>query len=40
MVQAAKNGRLCSWAELIDLEGVETLLEETLDEEEERRTCC
>jgi ferritin-like metal-binding protein YciE len=27
------HGALCSWAELIDLEGVETLLEETLDEE-------
>ena len=33
--EIARYGALCSWAELIDLEGVEALLEETLDEEKE-----
>jgi ferritin-like metal-binding protein YciE len=33
--EIARYGALCSWAELIDLEGVETLLEETLEEEKE-----
>jgi ferritin-like metal-binding protein YciE len=33
--EIARYGALCSWAELIDLEEVGTLLEETLDEEKE-----
>jgi ferritin-like metal-binding protein YciE len=33
--EIARYGALCSWAELVDLGGVETLLEETLDEEKE-----
>jgi ferritin-like metal-binding protein YciE len=37
--EIARYGALCSWAELIDVGGVEKFLEETL-EEERRRTCC